>query len=73
MGDGRFKCFPERVPENLDTMKAVVHGKHATGDLNFFPVMGALGSQWNRIEQNVLVDLEEHIGASDKANEDGSK
>ncbi|KAJ8431351.1 hypothetical protein Cgig2_002074 [Carnegiea gigantea] len=66
VGEGRFKRFPERVPENLDTMKAVVHSRHVTGDLNFFPAMGALGGQRNRIEQNVLVDLEEHMGDSDK-------
>ena len=48
-------------------MKVVVHGRHVTGDLSFSPEMGALSREPNRIEHNVLVDLQEHMGDSDEA------
>jgi len=67
---GRFKSFRERVPPNLDKIKAVVHGRHATGGLSFSPAMGASGSRWRPPQQNLAVDLEEHVGDSDEAEDD---
>ncbi|KAJ8429840.1 hypothetical protein Cgig2_001127 [Carnegiea gigantea] len=48
MWGGRFKSFRERVLANLEKMKAVVHGRHAIGELRFSPAMGA--SVANQIE-----------------------
>ncbi|KAJ8438216.1 hypothetical protein Cgig2_011578 [Carnegiea gigantea] len=71
-GWGGFKSFRKRVPINLNKMKVMVHDRHAIGDLSFFPAMGASGSQRNRIEHNVPMDFEEHMGDSDEASEDDS-
>ena len=67
---GRFRSFRDRAPPNLDKIKAVVHGRHATGDLSFSPAMGASGSQPRPVPQNSAVDLEEHVGDSDEAEDD---
>ena len=67
---GGFKSFRERVPPNLDKIKAVVYGRHATGDLSFSPAMGASGSRRRPVQQNLAVDLEEHVGDSDEAEDD---
>ena len=67
---GRFKSFRERVPLNLDKIKAVVHGRHATGNLSFSPAMDASSSQWCPVQQNLAVGLEEHAGNSDEADDD---
>ncbi|KAJ8432108.1 hypothetical protein Cgig2_010232 [Carnegiea gigantea] len=61
-GGGRFKSFYERVPANLDKIKAVVHSRHAIGELSFSLVMGASGGQLNKVEQKVALDFEEHMG-----------
>ncbi|KAJ8424846.1 hypothetical protein Cgig2_009134 [Carnegiea gigantea] len=67
---GRFKSFSERVPPNLDKIKVVVHGRHATSDLSFSLAMGASGSRRRPVQQNLAVDLEEHVGDSDEAEDD---
>ncbi|KAJ8419782.1 hypothetical protein Cgig2_006923 [Carnegiea gigantea] len=59
-----------RAPPNLDKIKAAVHGKHANGDLSFSPAMGASGSQRRPVQQNLVVDLEEHVGDSDETDDD---
>lgn len=51
-------------------MEAVFHGRHATGEMGFSPMMVASASQVNRKNKNVASDLEEHMGDSDEANED---
>lgn len=66
---GRIKSFRERVPPNLDKIKAMVHGRHATGDLSFSPAMGASGSQRRGVQQNLPVDLQEHMGDRDQVDE----
>ncbi|KAJ8446922.1 hypothetical protein Cgig2_013223 [Carnegiea gigantea] len=65
-----FKSFCDKVLANLDKMKAVVCGRHATSELSFSLVIGASGSQPNRMEQNVSLDLEDRMGNSAEANED---
>ena len=60
----RFRSFRNRVPPNLDKIKAVMHGRHATGDFSFSPTMGAFGSERRP------VDLEEHVGDSNEAEDD---
>lgn len=69
-GGGRFRSFHDRVPPNLDKIKAVAHGRHATGDLSFSLAMGASGSERCRVQQDLAVDLEEHVGDSDEAEDD---
>jgi len=34
-GEEGFKYFRERVLANFDKMKAVFHGRHATGEMGF--------------------------------------
>ncbi|KAJ8432992.1 hypothetical protein Cgig2_029442 [Carnegiea gigantea] len=68
--DYTWEKFLKRVPPNLDKIKAVVHGRHATSDLSFSPVMGASGSRHRPVQQNLAVDLEEHVGDSDEAKDD---
>lgn len=67
---GRFKSFHDRVPPNLDKIKSVVHGRHATGDSNFSPATGASGNRRRPVQQNLVVDLEEHVGDSDEAEDE---
>ncbi|KAJ8444294.1 hypothetical protein Cgig2_029707 [Carnegiea gigantea] len=68
--DYTWEKFLKRVTQNLDKIKAVVHGRHATGDLSFSPVMRASSSQRRLVQQNLAVDLEEHVGDSDEAEDD---
>ncbi|KAJ8438316.1 hypothetical protein Cgig2_018796 [Carnegiea gigantea] len=67
---GRFRNFRDRVPPNLDKNKAVVHGTHATRDFSFSPAMGSSGSERCLAQQDLAVDLEEHVGDSDEAEDD---
>lgn len=67
---GGLKCFRERVLANFAKMEAVFHGRHATGEMGFSPMMVASASQVNRKNKNVASDLEEHMGDSDEANEE---
>lgn len=54
----------------MDEIKAMVHGRHATGDLSFSLTMGASSNQRHEIQHNAPVDLQEHMSDSDEADED---
>ncbi|KAJ8432029.1 hypothetical protein Cgig2_026732 [Carnegiea gigantea] len=51
-------------------IKAVLHGRHVTGNLSFSQAMDAFGSKRRPVQQNLAVDSEERMGDSDEADDD---
>lgn len=57
---------------NLEKMKSAFYGKQATREMSFAPGMVALPSNHTQRLKGKEIDMDEHIGDSEKANEDGS-
>ncbi|KAJ8421846.1 hypothetical protein Cgig2_021711 [Carnegiea gigantea] len=56
----------------LGEVKSIFYDKHATGEMSFLPGMVASLSNHNQKSKGKAIDMEEHVGDSDEANEDGS-
>ncbi|KAJ8437656.1 hypothetical protein Cgig2_028594 [Carnegiea gigantea] len=69
---GKYKSFRKKVPENLEKMKSAFYGKQATGEMSFAPGIVASPSNQTQRSKGKALDMDEHVGDSDKANEDAS-
>ena len=69
---GKYKSFRKKVPANLEKMKSAFYGKQATGEMSFAPRMVTSPSNQTQRSTGKALDMDEHIGDSDKANEGGS-
>ncbi|KAJ8445649.1 hypothetical protein Cgig2_009050 [Carnegiea gigantea] len=69
---GKYKSFRKKVPVNLEKMKSAFYGKQATGKMSFTPGMVAPPSNQTQRLKRKEIDMDEHVGDSDEANEDGS-
>ena len=69
---GKYKSFRKKVPANLEKMKPAFYGKHTIGEMSFAPGMVVSRSNQTQQSKGRVIDIEEHVGDSDKANEDDS-
>ncbi|KAJ8445768.1 hypothetical protein Cgig2_026095 [Carnegiea gigantea] len=69
---GKYKSFWKKVHVNLEKMKSAFYGKQATGEMSFAPGMVASPSNPTQRSTGKALDIDKHVGDTDKANEDGS-
>ncbi|KAJ8444375.1 hypothetical protein Cgig2_026579 [Carnegiea gigantea] len=69
---GKYKSFQKKVPANLEKMKSAFYRKQATGEISFAPGMVTSPSNQTQRSTGKALDMDEHVGDSDEANEDGS-
>ncbi|KAJ8431871.1 hypothetical protein Cgig2_001563 [Carnegiea gigantea] len=67
---GKYKSFRKKVPANLEKMKSAFYRKHTIGEMSFAPGMVVSPSNQTQQSKGRAIDIEEHVGDSDEANED---